>query len=361
MPNVTTQPQPERATIYDVAKAAGVTHVTVYRAFSGSGPVAKSTLERINQAAVDLGYRPNRRAQSFASKRTRCIGLLYGMNVPYFDGAYSSLVTEIAGELERDDHDLILMPAPGEPSTWSHKLADRRVDGCIVMQPIPLGLEGVVDELKVPVVLVNVDAEVSLPKVLNDERAAGRVAAEHLVGLGHTDFWFVRPKYEHSRHYSYEQRQEGVRQARRDAGLNPELPVIELRDDDQLPELQRAFARKVNSDTPPPTAVICYDDNVAYGVLRDCYRRQIRVPNMLSVVGFNDLETSERTCPPLTSVRVPAAEMGRLAVHRLLQQLGIRGDGDDPAGMMSFVEVERERSSLFQPSLIIRDSTGLPA
>lgn len=357
-----------RVTIYDVAKAAGVTHVTVSRAFSGSGPVAEETMRRINRAASDLGYRPNRRAQSFAAKRSRCIGLLYGQHAPFFAGLYHTLVTEIAADLGRDDHDLLLIPALGGAETWQPKLLDRRVDGCIVMQPAPIDLEPVVRDLQIPMVIVNIETDLPVCHILSDEREAGRIAANHLIKLGHHNFWFIRPDLRFCDHYSYRERIEGVREARAAVGLDPDLPIAATENDEQVPRLQRAFANTDPEAGPgerQPTAVICYDDHMAYGLIRDCYRRHIRIPNVLSVVSFNDDEFSGRTCPPLTTVRVPAAEMGRAAVDRLFQMMGIR-DQPQPDKMPEAIDHHPQHPNSFsntlcKPKLVIRESTGLPA
>ncbi|MEM6391363.1 MAG: LacI family DNA-binding transcriptional regulator [Planctomycetota bacterium] len=351
-----------RSTIYDIAEQTGVTPITVSRAFSGSAPVAIDTQRRIFNVAKRLGYRPNRRAQSFASGRTRCIGLLYAQDSPFVNGVYGPLLREIAAELEAHDHNLVLIPAMGGVDGWGQKLLDDRVDGCIVMQPCPTELGQALERYSLPTVVVNDRIDLDLPHVLNDERAAGRLAAEHLIGLGHRSIWYASRTDLHATHYSFAERFEGVREAFQAAGLpdDPRMAMCRHGDGDDEGEILGCgkIADLIRQDPAgaSASALIAYDSITAFRLLRHCYRSGVRVPDDLSIITFDAELDAERECPRVTKVYVPGAEMGQVAAKLLLKKIGI----DDVEQMGGNLPEQVEGVIRLTPKIIHGDSVAAP-
>ena len=312
------------ATIRDVARRAGVSTATVSRVLAGSGNPRVETAGAVMAAVEALDYRPSAVARSLRMRRTNTFGLIVtDIQNPFFpelvqaadDAArtvgYSILLGSAAFDEHRAVHYLDLM-------------ADRRVDGMIVAssQVAEESWRWLV-ESPVPVVVVNAEpANVPITVITSDNRAGMRTAAEHLIELGHRRMAYIRGLEGIT---ADQPRVEGFRAACRDAGI-PAADLIELRGDAQFAGGERAVSELLAAGTEV-TAIACHNDITAIGALRALRAARIRVPADISVVGCDDIAAASWVVPALTTIAQQKAEMGRMAVERLLAMLDV-GGGD---------------------------------
>jgi LacI family transcriptional regulator len=223
---------------------------------------------------------------------------------------------------------LLLCNAADDPHrelAYLNLLLERRVDGVIVASSrVTRRHAALLARSPVPVVLVNSEARGSgLPAITTDNRRAARLAAEHLLRLGHTSLAHVTAPAANA---AAGLRLAGVRDALRAAGATDQLAIA--MGDGHVEAGERAVLELLTR-VPAVTAVACYNDLTAIGALRAARACGRRVPDDLSVVGFDDIDLAAWTDPPLTTVAQPTAEMGRLAVEHLASRLEAGAAADD--------------------------------
>ncbi len=310
------------STIADVAARAGVSTATVSRVLSGSVPASPWARERVLAAVRELGYRPSGVARSLKLRRTQALGLIVtDIENPY----YPEIVRAVEDAARELDYTLVLCNGADDPereASYLEVLADRRVDGIIIAT-------GGLSERHalwlatrpVPVVIVNsAPAETAIPAVLSDNRAGGRSAAGHLLDLGHRRIGHVMGP---STHTAAADRLAGMRDALRERGLPPRSLDV-AHGDGHVAGGQRAMD-EILERAPDVTGVVCYNDLTAIGAVRSIRAHALRVPEDVSVVGFDDLDLASYVDPPLTTVMQQTREMGRWAVERLVRL--IKSDG----------------------------------
>jgi DNA-binding LacI/PurR family transcriptional regulator len=312
----------------EVAELAGVSTATVSRVLSGSLGSEAATRERVLSAAERLDYRPSATARALRRRATQTLGLLVTDIInPFFP--------EVARAVEDAAHlhgyGLLLCNAADDPKrelAYLNLLLERRVDGVVVASSrVTRRHAALLARSPVPVVLVNSEARGSgLPAITTDNRRAARLAAVHLLSLGHTTIAHVTAPAANA---AAGLRLAGVRDALRAAGVTGELAIA--MGDGHVEGGERAVAELL-ADAPAVTAIACYNDLTAIGALRAARACGRRVPDDLSVVGFDDIDLAAWTDPPLTTVAQPTAEMGRLAVEHLAARLeaGAAADGGGP-------------------------------
>jgi LacI family transcriptional regulator len=307
-------------TIRDVARRAGVSTATVSRVISGAATARPRTRARVVAAAEELGYRPSAIARSLKLRTTRTIGLLVtDIENPYFP----EIVRAVEDAALEWGHMVLLCNGADDPAreaAYLELLAEGRADGIIVASS---GLqERHADWLAraaLPVVLVNCTAGGSHhPAILSDNRAGGRIAAEHVLALGHRRMAFLSAPW---RNAAAAERLEGVRGALAKAGVLDGLIVAE--GDARTGGGERA-ATEVLERAPNVTAFLCHNDLTAIGAVRALRRVGWRVPEDMSVVGFDDVALASLVEPPLTTIAQDKDTMGRWAVKRLLELIARR-------------------------------------
>ena len=314
------------STIRDVAQRAGVSTATVSRVLAGIGNPRAETAGAVMAAVEALDYRPSAVARSLRMRRTNTFGLIVtDIQTPFFpelikaadDAAHSLGYSILLGSAAFDEHRAV---------HYLDLMADRRVDGMIVAS------SQVSDESwrwlaasPVPVVVVNAEpANVPITVITSDNRAGMRMAAEHLIGLGHRKMAYVRC-YEGIT--ADQPRIEGFREACREAGIAA-ADVVELRGDALFEGGERAVGQLLAQGTNA-TAIACHNDITAIGAMRALRSANRRVPQDISIVGCDDIAAAAWVVPSLTTVAQQKAEMGRMAVERLLAMLD--GGDDDIA------------------------------
>jgi DNA-binding LacI/PurR family transcriptional regulator len=304
---------PRSVTTHDVARRAGVSQATVSLVLSGNprARVAPATRERVLEAAEALGYRPNILARGLVRGKSYAIGVVVpDLTNPF----YLDVVTgaqRVAGEAG-----YAILPGDTRESTpirHLEALRARQVDGVIIDGVGAAALpHDALSDLKV--VVVDEPSE-RWPGVASDALAAGRLAAEHLVGLGHRRVAFIGPA---TNVHGFRMRERGFFQALRGAGIG--LPHEWLRR--TPPTVSGGLAAmKALLAANRPTAVFCANDLIAMGALKAALKAGVDVPRELSIIGCDDIEMASVVTPELTTVAIPARELGARAARLLIRQL----------------------------------------
>lgn len=327
-----------RATIADVARLCGVSKGTVSKAISNhtAGEVASDTRQRVLAAAAKLGYRANSFARALAQRKTRTIGLVFNRTTPMLFGAYEPLASAVADALRRNEYHLLFIPLYGRPDEVHEILADQRVDGCLAMQPADTAMLAALNRFALPSVLINERADGSFCQVLVDDAGGTQSAVSHLFDLGHRRIVYYHGPHVGA-HYSYSLRERAFLDAMRLADASGGARVF-------VGTAEELLAAVVTEERPA-TAVISHNSLVGFDVLCACWRRQLRVPDRLSLLCFDDVEPLRRSVPAPTVVDVPLAQAGRRAAELLLAHL----EDGRPLPDQPIVLPEQ---------LIVRESTG---
>jgi DNA-binding LacI/PurR family transcriptional regulator len=334
--------------IKDIARTAGVSHSTVSRALSDSPLVSAQTKARIQRLARDMGYSPDAQARGLVMGRTQTIGVVVTTITDPF-------IAEIVEAIERTarDHDysVILASSGAEPEreiAAVEMLHSKRVDGVVVTSSrIGALYQDYLDRLSVPVVLVNSHSEYAGPYTFSiavDNRHGASLATQHLVELGHRRIAYVTGPADHS---DDRDRLTGYREALDLAciGFDPALVV---------PGTGRAGGGQralpvLQALAEPPTAVFCYNDMTAIGLMRAARQAGLEVPQKLSLVGFDDIPFASYVQPSLTTIAQPKPQMGTQAMEMVLDLMSSPGD------------VEASGSNLVvSGELVVRESSGAP-
>jgi LacI family transcriptional regulator len=333
---------PKAATIYDVARLAGVSHQTVSRHLAGFEGIRPATRQRVEAAIVELGYRPNLTARSLATARSHRIGaLVYEMLE-----VGPSTVVQGASEAAREAGYLLDIVSlhlgrnheDAEAIDSAIRLLDQQdLAGIIATVPTD-GLRRAVESAPfvVPVV-IDAEPDVTDAGAPSSVSSVGtRLLAEHLIGLGHTRILHVSGPEEW---VVARNRRSTFRSVVEERGLTP-LPAVE---GDWSAATGFRAAQRVTPESGI-TAILADNDQLALGVLRALSERGIRVPEEVSVVGFDDIPESEYFIPPLTTVHVDFPLLGRYAFARVLAMI----EGRDAPDFAEYLSVE----------LVIRGSTA---
>jgi LacI family transcriptional regulator, galactose operon repressor len=304
-----------RVTIREVADEAGVSIATVSRVLNGRNDVAPETRQLVSRVIQKRGYVANRNARGLSAGRTGLVGVLVPLVFPAY---FSAIVSGASEALYEHDFRALLSPTGHEHDrevTLIDRLAHGLTDGALIVLPEESSeeLERLLDA---GYSFVVVDPRLRLNGRIASVSAAHTSGADqamrHLLGLGHRriaaitgpDGWVAT-----------EDRRRGYHAALAAAGILPD-PALEVESDFEIAGGSRATEALLDLGEPP-TAIFAFNDNLAIGAIQAARARGLRVPEDLSVVGFDDSESATIVWPPLTTVRQPLAEMGRTAVSLL--------------------------------------------
>lgn len=310
------KPRVKRVRIVDVARSAGVSVATVSRVLNGVETVSSELRTRVMTASETLGYRPNPHARALHSGRSHAIGVaatyVGGFFAQLFDGLEAGLTDQgyrllvAGGNGTRDDENDTLID-----------LLDRHVDALVVfLEAIGDADLAQIHARGIPtVVLGRVVPGLEERCLAWDQRAGGALATRYLLAMGHRRIGHVAgPSYNlHAR-----ERREGYQLAMAEAGIEVEPNWVAEGD---FQEEGGRQAMRTLLEKGDVTAVFVANDQMALGALSALWERGLRCPDDLSVVGFDDQLPSRYTTPPLTTVRQPLEELGRIVADRLLRDL----------------------------------------
>lgn len=338
-------------TIKDVAKSAGVSPATVSLVLnqrSTNVPISDATKKKVLNAAKILGYQPNTFAKSLRTNRSFVIGIMaFDIVDPYcvsvLRGAeeiiHENHYYPILFDLHNDDRDL---------EGYLSLIKERRVEGLLILASAIQLKDRLVKKLqhdKIPVVIIGREmASKDVPTVVVDNQGGAYLATEHLLTLGHRQLSFILGP---SQYIDSEQRWEGCRSALEQYGVPIEKDLVVSESEVGWgPTAGYDSMKELLARNKTITGVIAFDDISAFGAIRAITEVGMRVPDDISVVGFDDLTVSAFYNPPLTTVRYDMVEMGRIGATTLIDLTsGSTSSGD--------------RSGSPQPTeLVVRQSTA---
>jgi LacI family transcriptional regulator len=337
-----------RGTIKDVAAAAGVHPSTVSRSLdpTQASRVNEETRQRVLAAARELNYHPDRIAGGLRRQRTFTVGVLVA---DFGNPIYASLIRGISLRLERDGYTAISLETQDRHErlrSGIRLLTERRVDGVITAATRADDVRALRQLVRsgVPVVMaVRWVRGLDIPIVANDDLRGGALAAEHLVRLGHRRLAQLHGPTDIE---TFNERALGYRSTLARAGL-PESEPVDYALTPSVPEGRRLMRLVLERSGRPPTAVFAHNDLIAIGAIEALQDANLRCPEDVSVIGYNDMPLTEHLAPPLTTVRMPTAEVGRVAAEAVLSLI----EGRAPASPVSIS---------LQPQLVERSSTAPP-
>lgn len=335
-------------TIKSIAKMTGVSHSTVSRALRGSNLVAADTARYIQKVADEQGYLPSAAARSLKTRRTQALGvILSSIADPFF----AEILFGIEEYAQQSNYSLLIAASQHDPLKERHivqAMVEQRTDGLIIcsssfsqIQVSQLLLRGF------PVVMVNQQAAENYNfSIYHDDLDGSSQVTRHLISLGHRRIAYLgnansgRTTQDRTAGYMAEMDKHGL--------AVPADYVHHVAGGD--PELGREALLHFLDLDEPPSALFCFNDMLAVGVLKGCKERGLDVPRQLSVVGFDNIAYSAFTTPSLTTFDQPKREIGREAARLLLDLLA-----SDQAGLPQTRQVR-----VLQGRLLVRESTSAP-
>ncbi len=340
-PEVLARPR-RPAVMADVGQLAGVSHQTVSRVINGSRHVRPATRDRVLVAMRELGYRPNSSARALVTGRTGTLGVVS------FDTTLYGPASTLFG-IERAAHEagyfimIASLKALDRPSVTEavDRLRLQGVDGILVIVSEEEAAHALVQiPMDVPLVAVEAGPSGGIPVVAVDQRAGAESATRHLLDLGHQTVWHITGP---ATSLESQQRVEGWRAVLGAAGIAPPSPLI----GDWSARSGYDLGRRLSAE-PTATAVFVANDQMALGVLRAMHEAGRRIPDQVSVVGFDDIPEAPYFTPPLTTVRQDFGEVGSRSLRVLVRAVeSFKAGGPTPRG------------SLVAPELVVRASTAV--
>ncbi|MDQ1082093.1 MULTISPECIES: LacI family DNA-binding transcriptional regulator [Microbacterium] len=329
----------QRPSIYDVARRAGVSHMTVSRVLNNHPNIRESTRSRVLQAIEEMNYTPSSIARALATRRARRIGVV--IDGPVQNGPNNTLralekaargVGYAVSAFSISDEDSSQM------DSGVMELVTQGVDALCIIAPRASSLDLLRQQsVGLPTIVIKAEADSVWHTVGVDQRQGARLAVRHLIELGHRRIAHLAGPMDW---FDARERTEGWRESLAEAGLEEGPFLIGNWSSDFGYEFGRS------SDLGDTTAVFAANDQIALGVIHGLHGRGIRVPEDISVVGFDDLSDARHFLPPLTTVRQDFWELGELALQQIIA--AIEGDVEPTHDMI-------------QPRLIVRESTASAA
>jgi LacI family transcriptional regulator len=336
-------------TIEDVAKAAGVSAMTVSRVVNGGKNVRESTRVAVMDAVQQLNYSPNAAARSLAAGDATHIGLLYSnpsaaylsqFLIGALDAARRAGCHLVIESCESED--------PDEQAEVTRRFATSEVEGVILPPPLSESIPIMAELAAIGIPMVTVAMGLPQQENLNvriDDFEAAAEMTRYLLSLGHRNIGHIKG---HPNHIASHDRARGFLAALEEFGLAPENGSIEqgyFTYRSGLSATERLLSRP-----QPPTAIFAGNDDMAAAAISVAHRRGLHVPADLSIVGFDDTSLATTVWPELTTVKQPIAAMAQTALELLLADLRSRRSGS----------ARRATVRALEHSLIVRESSGPP-
>ena len=327
-------------TMFDVARRAGVSHQTVSRVLNGLTGVAATTKERVERAIAELNYTPSPTARAMARRRSGSIGLIQAGRPDYGPSNAALGFNEAAREAGYTVSQVSMRSLDADSLTQAvHRLVLQRVEAIVLISGERQGVEvlhGI--DAGVPLVAVASEQEPGMHRVSMDQYLGAVLATEHLIGLGHREIRHIAGP---SDSMDAAERRRGWADAMRGHGLDAREPV----EGDWLAASGYAVGRAL-ADDPTATAVFAGNDQMSIGLLHACREAGVRVPEDLSVIGFDDIPEAAYFAPPLTTMRQDFEGLGHDIMATVVDVLR-----DEPSAPDRTARV---------PELVVRESTAAP-
>lgn len=329
----------QRYTLGDVAKEAGVSYQTVSRVINDHPNVSPTTRSRVQQIIQELGYHPNQVAKSLVANQSNTLAILtFGMN----HYGPTQMVLHIERAAKSLGYDLIFSnlnePSYKQMRQALNSLSGRQVDGILSISPVVgISYEEMINLGRdIPIVLIDPEMGLEVPSVTVDQKYGSKLIAEHLISLGHERMveicgprnWFGAIA-----------RHQQLQATLQEVGLTPLMSI----EGDWSAESGYHSTHQLLAQAPSFTALVAANDQMALGAIHALKEQGLRVPEDVSVVGFDDIPEAAFFHPPLTTVQQDFNQLGEIGVHYLLE-------------LIQSVEVP-SKQHIIEPKLIIRQST----
>lgn len=331
------------ATMKDIARLAQVSTSTVSHVINGSRFVSDEIREKVMRIVVELNYTPSYIARSLKVKATKTIGLLVtATNNPFF----SEVMAGVEQYCQKNQYNLIIATTGGDAKRLQQNLQTlihKQVDGVLLMCGDSRFQADM--ELTVPLPLVVMDwwfTELNADKILENSERGGYLATKSMVDAGHQKIGIITGNLRKS---VAKNRLQGYKKALSEANivLNPDW-IVESHFDF---EGGIVGAQKLLSLSDRPTAIFCCSDTIAIGAYQAIQNQGLRIPQDISIMGYDDIELARYLFPSLSTISQPKAELGKLAVETLLQRI------QEPN--------ENYRTLVLEPTCILRESISSPS
>ncbi|MEA5116941.1 MAG: LacI family DNA-binding transcriptional regulator [Propionicimonas sp.] len=327
-----------KPSMYDVARLAGVSHQTVSRVLNNHPSIRESTRQRVLQAIDEVRYTPNPMARALATNHTHRLGVLVDGGAQYGPNTALRGFEEAAREVGYSVEAISVPGIPGGPAAGVENLMMQGVEALCVIAPRIPSLESVGEVMAdLPVLVVTAGSAPDRLTAAVDQAAGARLAVDHLLELGHREILHLAGPTDWLDAVA---RSRAWRERLTEAGLAVHEPVV----GDWSADFGYHYATTA-AEIERATAVFAANDQMALGLLHGLHTRGLRVPEDISVIGFDDLPESRHFLPPLTTVRQDFHALGALSVTLLIAAL--QGQ-TPPAG------------DLIPPVLVVRESTAPP-
>jgi len=336
-------------TIKDIAKEAGVSHSTVSRALRGSSLISEETIKHIQETALELGYLPSTAARSLKTNRSQALGVI----VSNIDDPYFSEILQGIEEVAQDNNYSLFMAASQRDHERERiiiqSMREHRVDGMIICSTTFSDEQSrQFSKYNIPIVVVNNQAaEDYRYSIYHDDVDGSRQLTRHLIELGHSKIAYFGNS--HSGRTTLD-RLAGFRQEMESTGLP--VPVNYIHESPgSEPEKAVCAVDHFLSLRDRPTAIVCFNDMMAIGMLKSLQGHGIRVPEEFSITGFDNIVFSNYTNPPLTTFDQPKRFIGQKAAELILSLL---------CSTSNKVNVPEQKIQVLQGKLLVRKSTAPP-
>jgi len=335
-------------TIKDIAKITGVSHSTVSRALGGNSLISESTTAKIRKVAKELGYQPSAAARSLKTNQTKVIGVIVNsIDDPFF----SEILFGIEDAAQQAGYSLFIAASQYDPIREQNivqTMMEQRTDGVIICSSsfsADKGRQLLANGF--PVVVVNYKANENFNySIYHDDVDGSRQLTRHLLDLGHTKIAYLGNSKSGRTTLD---RLNGFKQEMQTAGLEVQPDFMY---EVQGSEPNLGFSSLIYFLNLPdqPTAIMCFNDTIAIGLVHACHQQGISVPENLSITGFDNITFSAFTCPPLTTLDQPKYSIGNEAAHLLLDLLGKKIENSN----------EMHKEKILKGRLLVRSSTTSP-
>ncbi|PKM51972.1 MAG: LacI family transcriptional regulator [Firmicutes bacterium HGW-Firmicutes-7] len=337
-------------TIRDIAKIAGVSPSTVSRCLNDSTVISEKTKKRIKQIAEELGFEFNANARSLSTSKTGTVGIIYPENYTELDDNlyFNSLHNQLRDSLEREDLDLIAAFPVNKYTNKSNiqkLITCKKVDGLIIVHSkMDTKTFDLLNKSKIPYVFLHhfpeICKEEDVDVVYTDHFIGGYLATEHLINMGHKKIICVSTMGDED---EFKLRTEGYKKALLDYNIEYDDKLL-FYGDHSYPSGYRIVYKNFEV-FKGVSAVFAQTDLMAFGIMDALREKNIKVPNDMAIVGYNDIELCTCVKPNLTTIHQPREEIAHLTCERLID-------------LMNAKKPKKSKKIIIQPRLIIRDSCG---
>jgi len=335
--------------IKDIARVAGVSHTTVSRALRGSSLISDETTRRIQETALSLGYLPSAAARSLKTNRSQALGII----VSSIDDPYFSEILQGIEEIAQGNHYSLFIAASQRSSDRESAIVQamrqHRVDGIIICStPFSSERSQQLSKYGIPIVMVNNQAaEEYRYSIYHDDVDGSRQVTRHLIDLGHHKIAYLGNS---SSGRTTQDRLAGFRYEMECAALSfPNEYIYEISGSE--PEKGMLAAEHFLKLPDRPTAIVCFNDMLAIGLLKALQQLGVRVPEDISVTGFDNIVFSNYTNPSLTTFDQPKRFIGQKAAELILSLLSSASD----------IHIPPQKIHVLKGRLLVRHSTAPPA